>query len=321
MSPTGWTPPAPGSLAGRTCLVTGATGGMGRVITTGLARAGATVVAVCRDPDRGAALRRDVADAVGADRVEVLTGDLGRQADVRDVARRFLDSHDRLHVLVNNAGAHFRDQRPGPDGVEQHLAVNHLGPFLLTELLLPALRAAAPARIVNVLSDALADTRSVKIRRRPRPATIDPDRLGQVDDAGPMAVYGRSKLAGLLCGYLLADRLDGSGVTVNALHPGLVSTGIVEAVSPALMAPLLPVVRRFLLTAEQGAEPALRLATDPALAGVTGRYFRRHQQVRTPPESYDTHLQQQVRSASSRLVGIADPAGAERADDSPPARR
>ena len=303
----GYVPPAPGSMTGKLCLVTGATGGMGRVITTELARAGATVAVVCRDRSRGEELRRAVEVEVGADRVEVLVGDLSRQADVRQVAARFLARHDRLHVLVNNAGAHFPEQRLGPDGVELHLAVNHLAGFLLTDLLLPALRTGAPARIVNVVSHALTDTRLVKIRRTPRPATISPDGLGEIDDAGPMQVYGRSKLAALMCGYLLADQLTDTGVTVTALHPGQVDTGIVNAVSPRLVAPVLPVVRRFLLTPSQGAEPAIRLATDPAVEGVTGLYYRRHRQCATPPASYDRRLQEQVWAASERLVNAAPP--------------
>lgn len=303
----GYTPPAPGSMTGKVCLVTGATGGMGRVITTELARAGATVVVVCRDRARGEELRRAVEAGTGADRVEVLVGDLSRQADVRQVAARFLDRHDQLHVLVNNAGAHFPAPRLGPDGVELHLAVNHLAGFLLTDLLLPALRAGAPARIVTVVSHALADTRLVKIRRTPRPATISPDGLGEIDDATPMQVYGRSKLAALMCGYLLADRLAGTGVTVTALHPGQVDTGIVVAVAPSLVAPVLPLIRRFLLTPAQGAEPAIRLAADPAVEGVTGVYYLRHRQCATPPASYDRRLQEQVWEASERLVDTVSP--------------
>ena len=300
-------PPPTGSMTGRVALVTGATGGMGRVIVGELARAGATVMAVCRSPERGEQLRRDVAHRTGADRVEVITGDLERQAEVREVAAQVLDRHDRLHVLLNNAGAHFPDQRPGPDGVERHVAVNHLAGFLLTQLLLPALQAGAPARIVNVVSDALNDTRTVKIGPRPRPATITPDQLGGIDHAKPTEVYGRSKLASLMCGYLLAERLAGTGVTVTALHPGQVDTGIIDAFSTKLTAPFLPTIRRLLLTPEQGAEPAIRLATDPALEGATGTYYRRHEQRPTTPVSYDRALQERIWAASTRLIEAKSP--------------
>jgi NAD(P)-dependent dehydrogenase (short-subunit alcohol dehydrogenase family) len=182
-------------------LVTGATGGIGRVIVTGLARAGARVVAVVRDQERGERLRADIIAAHGSSEVEVLVGDLERQADVRAVAAQLHVRHDRLDVRVNNAGAHFRQQEIGSDGIERDVAVNHLAGFLLTDLLLPTIRATAnatsSARIVDVVSDALNDTRTVKIGCRSRPATIDPDHLGEVDHARPMHAYARSKLATL----------------------------------------------------------------------------------------------------------------------------
>ncbi len=183
---------------------------MGRVIATELARAGATVVVVTRGTRGGADLHKmideEVGDAPGTGRIEVLVGDLGRQADVRRVAGEFLARHGALHVLINNAGAHFRRRQLSPDGIEMHLAVNHLAGFLRNTLLRPALLAGAPSRVVTVVSETMSDTRGLKLRRRPRPARISPDDLGSEQDFAPMLAYGRSKLAALRCGYRLAEQ-------------------------------------------------------------------------------------------------------------------
>jgi retinol dehydrogenase-12 len=293
-----------GAMAGRVCLVTGANGGMGRVIATELARQGAQVTVVCRTAQSGEEVRRHVVGSTGAD-VEVLVADLSRQGEVRGLAEQFTARHDTLHVLVNNAGAHFRERLVSHDGIEMHLAVDHLAGFLLTNLLRPLLEAGAPSRVVNIVSDTISDTRQIKIRRRPRPATLDFANLQSESSFTPMIAYGQAKLATLMCGYVLADQLEGSGVTVNAVHPGIVDTGIVSAVAPKAAAPFLGVVRRFLLTPEQGAQAALRLATAPELATVTGRYFVRQTQHRSPPISYDVAKQQQIWQVSHDLTSAS----------------
>jgi len=174
--------PATVDLSGRVSLVTGATGGMGRVVAAELAHLGSTVVVVSRTAHGGDALRTEIADRVGADRVEVLTADLAVQADVRRLAAGFAERHDALHLLVSNAGAHYRQRLLGPDGVELHLAVNHLAGFLLTNSLLEHLHAGAratstPSRVVNLVSATMGDTRQLKILPRPRPVTLNPTDL------------------------------------------------------------------------------------------------------------------------------------------------
>lgn len=287
-----------------TCMVTGASGGMGRVIATDLARRGATVVLVCRDRTTGDALARHIGQVTGNDRVEVLTADLAEQGDIRRLAAQFLARHDTLHLLVNNAGAHFPQRRVSTEGIELHLAINHLAWFLLTNLLRGALAAGAPARVVNIASEAMTDSRQVKILPRPRPVPLGLDDLNSERSFEPMAVYGRSKLAMLMCGYVLARRLADTGVTVNSVHPGLVATSIVDAVAPRVARPALGLVRRFLLTPEQGAAAALYLATAPELAEVTGKYFIRQTEHRSPDNSYDIELQEQLWRASTQMVGL-----------------
>ncbi len=293
-------PGAPADLGGRVSLVTGATGGIGQVVVTELARLGSTVVVVARDRVRGEALREHVADRIGADRVEVLTADLSSRADVRRLAEQVTARHPALDLLVNNAGAHFRQRSVTADGVERHVAVNHLAGFMLTELLRGPLTAGAPSRVVNVVSAAINDTRQVKLRRRPRPVRLDPARAGDLaalnpaDGFSPFSAYARAKLLTLMTGYLLAETLDGTGVTVNAVHPGLVGTGIVGDIAPVFSRPFHGLIRRFLLTPEQGAAAILRLATSPELAAVTGRYFDREVETRSAPISYDPQVRRQV---------------------------
>jgi len=301
------------NLSGRVSMVTGATGGMGRVIATELARLGSTVVIVSRKVTDGEQLRRQIAAEVGADRVEVLAGDLASQADLRRVAEEFTARHQKLHVLVNNAGAHFRKRLVNADGIEMHVAVDHLAGFGLTNALLDQLRAGAPSRVVNVVSDSMNDARPVTTRGKPRPVTLD---TGELDDlhrvngtAGfvPFEAYARAKLLATMSGYLLASRLHESGVTVNAVHPGITATGIVDDIVPPLMKPFLGLIKRSLLTPAQGAAATLHLATAPELAGVTGRYFVRDTEHRTPEISYDRALQHRVWDASHACMVTGAP--------------
>ncbi|HJP78959.1 MAG TPA: SDR family NAD(P)-dependent oxidoreductase [Pseudonocardiaceae bacterium] len=283
----------PIDLRGRTALVTGGTGGMGRVITTELARAGAHVVITSRDHERGDALRRHIATDVGADRVEVLTGDLSSRTDLLRLAAEFAARHDALHMLINNAGAHYRHRWLTVDGVEAHLAVNHLAGFSLTYLLRDRIRADPPARVVNVVSAAMSNLRP-SLFGRPRPVRLDLSGIAEVRELNPakgfvpFAAYARAKLLSTICGYEFAHRWRDDGVTVNAVHPGIVSTGIVDDVLPVVLTPFRSLIHRRLLTSEQGASATLRLATDPSLATASGRYYVRDRETRTPDTSYDS---------------------------------
>lgn len=289
-------------LAGQVAVVTGAGGGMGRVIASELARAGAHVVVVARDASRTESLLRETVRETGA-RLDVVQADLSLRDDVARAAREIRDRHEQVHLLVNNAGAHFPERRLTRDGVEMHVAVDYLAAFGLTLLLRDAL-ARAEGRVVNVASNALNDARLVKIRRRPRPATIDEHpadltRLNPADGFVPFEAYARAKLLTVTSGYHFARILRAERVSVSSVHPGLVATDIVDSLVPAGLRPLRGLVRRAILTPREGASATLRLATDPALTGVTGRYYDRYEEATTPPVSHDPAVQQRLHDLGS----------------------
>ncbi len=290
-------------MRGRVVMVTGANGGMGKVIARELARQEATVVMVARAPGRGEEARREIARATGNPSVDLLIADLSSQQAVRDLARQFRERYSQLHVLVNNAGAHVMQRKLSADGIEMNLAVNHLSAFLLTNLLLGTLRASAPARIVNVASQAMADARPVTFVGKPRPATIDFDDLQSEREFVPFEVYGRAKLAMLLTTYALARRLAGTGVTANALHPGIAATNIIYDVSP-LARPFIGLIKPFLPTPERGARTALYLATSPEVEGVSGKYFIREEETPSVQISYNEALQERMWEISAELTGL-----------------
>jgi NAD(P)-dependent dehydrogenase (short-subunit alcohol dehydrogenase family) len=247
-------------LRGRTCLVTGATSGIGRAAAHALARQGAELILVARDRARGEAAVEEVMRASGNPEVELWCADLGELEQVRALASDLLGARRPLHVLLNNAGAIFVSRRETRAGLEATFAVNHLGPFLLTNLLLERLRASAPARIVNVASDAhrfaALDFGDLQARRRYR----------------AMQVYGCSKLMNLLFTRELARRLQGSGVTANALHPGFVGSGL-GTNNGWLGRAAMRLLRPFARTPEKGAETAVFLCSAREVEGHSGGYW------------------------------------------------
>lgn len=307
-------------LTGKVAVVTGATGGMGRVIALELARAGAHVVTVARTPTRADALREQIAREVDREGLEVLHGDLSDRNGVLAAAGQLTARYDAVHLLVNNAGAHFTDRRVNPDGIEMHIAVDYLAAYGMMTLLEPALRKGR-ARVVNVVSDSLRDTRQIALLGRPRPATVNPaqlddlTKLNPADGFVPFQAYARAKLLTVMAGYHLARTLADDGVTVNAVHPGIVATDIIDDVIPALLRPFGGLIRQAMLAPEQGAAPALHLATDPALDHTTGTYFVRDVEKPTPPLSYDTTLQTRLVDSSSRFFSSSRSDAPDRATD------
>lgn len=286
-------------------VVTGATGGMGGVIALELARRNMHVVTIARDPRRAEALQRQIAATTGG-ALEVIPGDLSHRVGITAAAAAITGRHDAISVLINNAGAHYPDRRLSPDGIEMHIAVDYLAGYSLTVLLGAELRHGR-ARVINVASDTLRDTRQLRLLGTPRPATIDRAHLNNIADLNPAAdfvpfeAYARAKLLSVTAGYALA-RSFGDSVTVNALHPGIVATDIINDLVPSALRPLRGVFRHFMLTPQEGASTALRLATDPALRHVTGRYFVRGKEFSTPDVSYDRDLQKRLLTASDRFL-------------------
>jgi len=286
-------------------MVTGATGGLGEVVATGLALRGATVSLVCRREPAGRALQRRIQAATGNTTIDLLVADLSDQSDIRRLADQFRLRHSSLHVLINNAGAQFPTRQVSVDGIELHLAVNFLAPFLLTNLLLDRLAASAPARIVNVASEVMADARMIKLGGT-ADVPFDLEDLQSERRFTPMRAYGQAKLALVMSGYRLAGQLEGSGVTVNALHPGVVATGIVDALIPRPLRPVMRLAKPFLRlrTPEEGAQTIMYLATAPELASITGKYFIDGREHRSPAVSYDQLLQERLWQRSTELVGL-----------------
>jgi NAD(P)-dependent dehydrogenase (short-subunit alcohol dehydrogenase family) len=275
------------SLRGRVAVVTGASSGIGKETATGLAAAGATVVLVCPEQGRGVAARAEIAaDLPDAD-LHLVSADFASLREVRTAASGIARAFPKLHVLVNNAGLFRRRFTKTADGLETTFAVNHLAPFLLTRLLLPLLTAAGPARIVNVASEAH------------RSARLDLDDLEMRRGYGGRRAYGRSKLANVMFTYALARRLRGSALTANALHPGVIATGIVRD-TPFFVRWLWPL---FSKSAAKGAETPLYVATSPEIAGVSGRYFDDCCERRSSEVSYDEALQERLWEISERMTG------------------
>jgi len=277
------------SMKSRVCLITGATSGIGRATTLALASRGAELVLLCRDRAKGEETAA-AARAAGAAKVDLLIADLSRQSEVRRAAAEFLASGRPLHVLINNAGVVNLQRTLTPDGLEATFAVNHLAYFLLTTLLLDRLRASAPARIINVASDA---------HKFGGPLNFDDLQNGRTYSF--MRVYGQSKLANILFTAELARRLEGSGVTANSLHPGGVSTGL-GSNNGAWSRGVIALLRPFLRSPDRGAETSVYLATSPAVADVSGRYFAKSREKRPSAAAQDMDAARRLWAASETLI-------------------
>jgi NAD(P)-dependent dehydrogenase (short-subunit alcohol dehydrogenase family) len=289
----GMTPEAttPGPLAGTTVLVTGGTGGIGKATAIGLAALGARVGITGRDLPRAQAAAADIRRESGNPAVDAFAADLSSQAEVRRLAAAVLDAYPRLDVLVNNVGGFWAHRHLTTDGLERTFAVNHLAPFLLTDLLLDRLIASTPARIVNVSSNAQATGR----------IAFD-DLQGEQNYSGSQA-YNQSKLANVMFTYELSRRLRGTGVTANALHPGVVRTAF-SSEDPSALARMARPLMRFMKTPAEGAVTSIYLASSPDVDAVTGRYFANSKPKTSNKSSYDTNAADRFWQLSADLVGL-----------------
>ncbi len=286
----------PPDMTGKVCLVTGANQGIGKETVVALARMGATVVMTSRDRARGEAALADVRSRSGGANVELMPADFGSFASVRQLAADFEAKHQRLDVLVNNAGAIITSRSETADGFETTFGVNHLGYFLLTNLLLDAVKGSAPSRIVNVAS-----------RAHLRSEMDFEDLNSRQGRYSAMTTYARSKLANVLFTYELARRLDGTGVTANCLHPGVVRTGFGKnnsGYAKVLFQAFQVVARPWLLSPEKGAATSIYLASSPEVDGVTGKYFAGCRETPSSPTSYDEGAQRRLWEVSEQMCGL-----------------
>ena len=278
-------------MQGQVCVVTGATSGIGKAAAAALARQGAEVIVVGRDPGRAEATAAAI-QADGAPPPKVEIADLARLDQVRALAGRLNQTLDRIDVLINNAGLVLNERQVTPDGYEHVFAVNHLAPFLLTNLLRPKLTGSAPARVITVSSDAHTAAR------------LDLDDPNLEHDWSSWRSYSNSKLANILFTRELARRLDGTGVTANCLHPGVVRTGFGRDARP-LMRVGITIARPFMLSPERGADTIVYLASSPDVAGKTGGYYVKRQLREPSAAARDDDMARRLWEISERLTGLA----------------
>ena len=281
------------TMQGKICLITGGTNGIGKSTAQALAGLGATVVITGRNAAKTAGVVAEIRAASGNQNVDSLLADLSSQQDVRRLAAEFKQKYGSLHVLVNNAGAAFMQRQLSVDGIEMTFALNHLAYFLLTSLLLDTLKASAPARIINVSSGAHTSGK------------IEFDNL-QGERTYGFGTYPNAKLATILYTVELARRLEGTGVTVNALHPGLTATGFGKnngRVMSALVSLFAPLVMR---SPAKGAGTSIYLASSPDVEDITGKYFYDSQITPAAPHATDNGVARKLWDVSTEMVHLAN---------------
>jgi retinol dehydrogenase 14 len=280
-----------GPVTGKTVLITGATSGIGRATALGLARMGAHLAITGRDRVRTEEAAAEIR-AAGGGQVDVFVADLSSQSEVRRLAEEMLRRLTCIDVLINNVGGYWNTRHVTVDGLERTFALNHLAPFLLTNLLLDRLEQSAPARVVTVSSNAHVAGR------------IDfSDLQGEGSYSGARA-YNQSKLANVLFSYELARRLSATSVTANALHPGVVSTSFGAEDPASVQRVFIPFLRVFMKSPARGAATSIHLASAPELEQVTGRYFANSRLKKSSERSYDQAAAARLWQVSADLVGL-----------------
>jgi len=280
-------------MTGKTCVVTGANSGIGKETALALAKMGARVVLVCRNQEKGEAALADIRREATAAQLDLMIADMSSFASVRALAGQIREKCPRLDVLINNAGAAVPKRTLSADGIEMTVAGNHLGAALLTLLLLDLLKASAPARIINVSSEAQRNARldmnDLQFERRKYQA---------------LAAYGQSKLLMNAFTFELARRLAGTGVTANCLHPGVVRTNIWPSNPPLLFKIILGVMKPFMLDSKRGAEVTIYLATSPDVTNVTGEYFVKSKVAPSNPLSRDPKIAAEIWQWTTDMIGV-----------------
>ncbi len=276
-------------MKGKTVVVTGANQGIGKVSALELAKLGADVVLVCRNADKGRAAVEEIRAAAPASKIDLVVADFASLSDVWRAADEILAIHPRLDVLLNNAGLIVPTRRETVDGLEETFAVNHLAPFLLTTRLLDALRSSPSARVVTVSSTAH------------RGATMNWDDLQSTRRYRSFKAYGQSKLANILFTYELANRVKGSTVTANTLHPGVIASGFGQSY-PGWLSAVIGIAKPFMLSNADGAKTSIFLASSPEVEDVSGKYFDKCRAVKSNEASYDVESQKRLWTISEELI-------------------
>lgn len=280
-------------MKGRICMVTGANSGIGKITALELARMGANVVMICRNVEKGEEARKEIVKKTGNQSCELLLADFSSQSAVRKLVHDFKLKYHKLHVLINNIGTIIPMKTFTEDGLETTFAVNHLGCFLLTNLLLDIIKKSAPARIINVSSEAHRD------------GAIDFSNLNGERRYNLYKAYAQSKLANILFTYELTRRLEDTKVTVNCLHPGMVRTKIWQkSVRSLFMKAFMRIFSLFLKSAREGAQTPIYMASAPELESISGKYFIGKKMVLSSSVSYNEKLAKQLWEVSEKLVGI-----------------
>ena len=277
------------SMEDKICIITGANSGIGKATALGLAKMGAVVVMLCRNKETGEVAQKEIISESGNEIVDLLICDLSSQKQIRSFVDEFKQKYQNLHVLINNAGVMAAKRKLSVDGFEMNFAVNHLAPFLLTNLLLDMLKKSTPSRVVNVSSGSH------------RMAKIDFDDLQSEKKKHRLfRVYGKSKLAFMLFSYELSRILDGTGVTVNTLHPGVANTNLGREMSKIGQG----FGKLFFKSPEKGAETSIYLASSPEVEGVTGKYYIKKQQRESSEESYNEDYAKRLWEISAKLTKL-----------------
>jgi len=277
------------SMEGKVCMITGANSGIGKATAIGLAEMNATVVMVCRNKERGESAQKEIIEKTGNKNVDLYLCNLSSLESIRKMVVEFKNKYQNLHVLINNAGVMLSKRELSVDGFEMNFAINHLAPFLLTNLLLDLLKKSTPSRIINVASAAH------------KFGTIDfEDLQSEHRKRRFMGLYGTSKLALMLTSYELSRRLEGTGVTLNTVHPGVVNTNLGVDRSK----PKKGIVRRFFKTPEKGAETSIYLASSPEVEGITAKYFFNKQEQKSSEDSYNEEYAKKLWDISLKMTGL-----------------
>ncbi|MDR9419777.1 SDR family oxidoreductase [Gracilimonas sp.] len=283
-------------MQNKLCIVTGANSGIGFETTKALAREGAYLVMVCRNEDKARSAKQDIIDATGIAGVDIVLCDFAIQSEIRKAVQQIKANYDKIDVLINNHGFLASERNETVDGLEETFAVNHIGYFLFTNLLLDHLKAAESARIINVASEAH------------RAGEFDPDNLQLETGFQPYKAYGNSKLFNILFTKELAKRLKDSSVTANSLHPGVVASNFGQS-GTWLMSLLYTIGKPFMRSNKKGAETSVYLATSDEVEGVSGRYFKNKKETTPTRIARDDEAAKELWEISENLCDL---------DDSPP---